>query len=181
MFDICVDHLKIADRSNDIKDKPGIYVWFYNFKNLQEIFKKGNEKNFYSKLENLINILPELTGTVYSTFDIEYNLDFQPSISFKNLNQIKKEVLNEFLSFLEILELPLYVGRSQNLKERYIQHLGDYKRDSFERDIFASRMVKYKIEIEDLKFCGKYIDNKELINDLEYLLNRVIKPIGGKR
>jgi len=185
---------KVLDRSDVIPPQKGIYVWKYNF---DMLLNKFHENPIEAKiaLSNLIEIfkVPLINGEVRSIFNIKYYYNFDNTKNNDGINifteeEIDDKILNEIIYLLKLYSPPIYIGKANNLKERYKSHLDSYNRakinnDNSEKNIFTSRLINLGIEMHELLFCYNKIENleKKSIIKIEKTLNYIIKPFGGEQ
>jgi hypothetical protein len=90
-----------------------------------------------------------------------------------------------------LLSNPLYIGIAGNINERFNQHMGDYDRYLFEKSFnndfistdtskFGYRIAQAGFKKYHLLFCYVELEiNRKAIQQAEFLLNRLFKPIFG--
>jgi hypothetical protein len=175
----------------------GIYIWFLKPKNL-------NEEKCLKFFHAFNNFEIKLEGMSVLNNSSKFGDIFKGKILRIEKEEIEKRIenvdLNFILEFTKNNPIPLYLGKSRNLKKRIKQHYDGYldKKNipsnvfsKFENDtdlessFFGSRLSEFNSPIwfgENELTIGIYYDkslSSEQITELEFFLNRFYKPILG--
>jgi hypothetical protein len=139
----------------------------------------------------------ELTGTLETNIEFELGSNHQETIRTWTEMQ-RKLIVNSLNDLLVTLQPPLYLGRAENLQARLSQHIEGLRRlgqgetypdMDIEGKEFAERATQRGIRLPDLRFrCFEfdYTDFTEqfafeAIKIVEFVMNRTLRPILGKR
>jgi hypothetical protein len=110
----------------------------------------------------------------------------------------RKLIVNSLNDLLVTLQPPLYLGRAENLQARLSQHIEGLRRlgqgetypdMDIEGKEFAERATQRGIRLPDLRFRCFEFDYTDLteqfafeaIKIVEFVMNRTLRPILGKR
>lgn len=187
-----ISHEVKFPRPEQIPTSGGIYGWFYNFKNLFSHIE--NKDMFTAELERISKALsyPPLKGELQGPLGVVFSV-YMENIDYLKKSEIEKKVKNldseSFKIFFQILNefsLPLYVGISKNLKRRYEGHIRSYidakKANSISVKSFGERLNSMNIEPRELIFKYYLVEkNNKARQSIEFILNRLFKPYGGKK
>ncbi len=161
-------HFYTKQTSKDIPDSPGLYAWYlplWLFKNdidalndlIQNIYLYDSDVQGAPELSkifafNWASFLVTLGGQKHG----QYSQDTIDKWKTLSNNTEFLEAFKVTLMEASILLPPLYVGRTNNLKTRYSQHLNasDQDRNNF-NNRFSShiRSLGLKLKLSDLIFC----------------------------
>lgn len=195
---------------SDIREKSaGIYAWhlapnsFLGEPSDNQINLEAAVSFFSPNDINLVGQTPFYNYNGSLNEDVANNLVIREKIS--NISNFEKTKYLEALSALIFFQTPIYIGISTTLKKRINQHAdvlrqihttGTYLSSSDEEDRrFGDRIINFINNKKSnneifLKFMPSnffikvfYLDayKKSQLEDLEYVLNRIIKPKFGKR
>ncbi len=171
--------------------KPGVYAWYIqlpNEKNKRErkkhldlvvsIYEKSIELNGSHYLENYQGYLQLISHEQLKNIDVELDLNY----NFLNIS-------------LRHFSPPLYIGKASDLSIRLKQHSRLYKNQSIKaeedddkkfKNNFMNRILQNR-EIPPEMLFLKYValedvESQEVDLELyiEFLLNRIIRPIFGR-
>jgi len=186
---------------DDIDDQTvGIYSWHLKPRKLDENkIKKIYE--VFSKFE--INLFGNVVLNNFTKFGDSFHGELNRKLDNEELYEKAKQVDIDFIiEFLKQNALPLYIGRSKNVKNRLHQHYKSYL-NSVSLNFLTSQLVKFEDDTDEesgyfgirlanlnyerwfnenelfIKYYTKEQLNYDQIKDIEYLLNRLYKPILG--
>ena len=171
----------------EVPELPGCYAWFlplwFYRENLDELMRVVGELVAYDQVSEREVDVPFTWESV--------NLQVRRDVSFQATDDVratwdhicadepKRQALQQILLEASLLMPPLYVGRTGNLKRRYIEHTT--------RSAFHSRFTDYvaklgiKIDVSDLLFvCIKTERELDKVlsgvaqNDFDKLIERVL-------
>lgn len=196
------------DKIQDIKYEPGCYIWFFNYarirksnfetkearmKFLEAIYGIHQPNSLKIEATKLYNRMKQHFGEEYSGI-IEINNN-----QYHNFFEIAEN--NEsFYSFLEVIgtnPIPLYIGKSENLKNRiyqhnqFLEHIPPTSNSSATEEEyvllknFSERINKFMHDYKSFGISLNMLSVKilylptESITSFENSLNRLYKPILG--
>lgn len=185
-----IRHNKAYNRKDAVPQKPGLYAWLYDYQNLMNC----DEQQFIKAIESISKKLsyPEISGDLKGSLGTIYSAQLS-NIDYVSLTEEKEQQLTEdiqivktCLNLMSYFSPPLYIGIAKNLRTRYVQHKESYEkatRDEKQKPCFGSRLYEMGIEPRELVF--KYIvvedTSKQQREAIEYVLNRMLKPLAGRR
>lgn len=181
------------ETSQAIPEASGIYAW------LVPLWMYSNDLEALIKLINIIHLYDPISkGEPVCSVPAKFNWDIvqvqlrrylEPSVSedLKRkwqemlLEPEKKDAFSRALMEASLLLPPLYVGKADNLKERYLQHVNGGTR---EENNFHNRFSEYaqsnelRLLVSDLLFVCIRIDAETSLvlreSGLNWLLEQVI-------
>lgn len=178
-----------------IPETPGIYSWYYNFSHLKDFI--GNREQLYREIESSSQKLsyPPLHGELRGDLGTKYqsimeNVDY---IRFtdkkvKSISSMSTDEIMDLIVLLNNFASPLYIGVTKTLRGRYLNHLEDYNKartgeGKIKKNSFGYRLNEMKIDFRYLIF--RYVELKTIarydIEAIEYIANRLFKPLAGRR
>ena len=148
---------------NRIPEFPGCYAWFLPLwlyrEDLDELMQIVCGLLSYDKIPEKEVYAPftweSIKLRVRRCAEIRINDEIRTTWQRGLANDETKQILQQTLMEASILMPPLYVGRTNNLKRRYLQHTGG---DRFSKNNFHFRFMEYvkeleiKISVSDLLF-----------------------------
>jgi len=182
------------EKINEVPRELGIYGWYYNFDRL-----KGFSNNPTKIKKELFNISKKLKSPEFKTFlsakfgnsfkgEVEHNSKFREKDINERIDTLSKEEIESMLSILQNFTQPLYIGISDNLRERYNSHYKSIQENICDIDkrkgkCFGYRIQQQEIKIEELVYKYQVLNTMERSNieKIEYIANRFFKPIFGRR
>lgn len=187
-----ISHENVFPRASVVSEKSGIYAWYFNFNTLSNFLNDKDE--LFSQLERISKGLsfPTISGRLKGNLGSNYsvimnNVDFISSEIIKTkIKSFNKVTLENLFNTLNLFSYPIYIGVANNLRIRYENHLKDYtnsKANSIISDEnFGQRLLKLNLDPRELNF--KFIEfkiNRAQLETIEYIANRIFKPISGRR
>lgn len=189
-----------------IPEKPGIYAWFIPLwlykEDILELLDVLNEILLYDSeckgvpektVDVQFNWSPikvSLTKTYATSIGEELKQKWNEAMS----NKESKEALEQTLMEASIFMPPLYVGKTKNLRDRYLQHVNGspYIKNEFHTRFteFANKKTeRLPIKISDLLFAciltdsrsSKYLNSEDINTFIERILLNLCKPIFSRR
>lgn len=192
--------LRVKEIDTILDKSIGIYSWYLKP-------KKVDDKKIIKIYEFLSNFEIRLSGKAVSNsspkFGDTFNGHINRELENKEFSQKATNVDNDFIAnFLQNNALLLYIGRSKNIKNRLNQHWdcyrmnqslnyinlqsSDFENDSSEESgYFGERLAnlnssKWFNENElFIRYFTKEDLDYEMVKNMEFLLNRIYKPILG--
>lgn len=217
--------------TEEVPELPGLYAWYLNFINPQEF---SNPKKFLTKYDPYVRALnsdseeeqkdpqggkfvAHLTGDgrfgdhYAAKLRIAHKLIGHDAGSSRSQPDDAKKVAaqkilqNLFNDSFQIFSAPLYIGKTDNLKRRFEEHLGAIEaagsraeRDGHEQFAehdnaknFGRRLVALKLKKDSLLFFCVPIDYHQLgiskseatfwIEESEYYFNNISRPVLGRK
>jgi len=191
--------------SDNIPTLPGVYAWFYPL----NIKLKDSDKaltDFLREVRKIQTYDPVIDKIDQHEFDIDFNWDpliaetsvrknpekinLTPTTEneWKTVSGLSDEVIRTTKLYAllgTIFTRPLYIGMTENLNERYEQHINGYGSGSTFHKRFNDHMSKLDInkEVRDLLFVcipiikvGKFSD--KLYQRQRSLIETILKILG---
>lgn len=192
------------ETAQQIPEQPGIYAWFIPLwvydDDIFELIKFSQEALLYDsdfrQKENPGRGKSKRNAQVnfnwdYLKLEIEKKFKLRDEDSLKKWNKSEKGgdnniAIKELLMKASIFTKPLYIGRADNLRVRYNQHIGG----SIDKNIFYSRFNEFisqssvEIEVYDLIFAcipltqesNNAIKEKDMTEIVESILMNIVQP-----
>lgn len=178
---------------HDIPDAPGIYawlvpLWIYDEKNLENYIKIINGIFFYD---------PQNKARPSREVNVKFNWDsvrvcmekhprspltedLQESWQKVMQDEKAKEIFAQALMEASLLMPPLYVGKTDSLSTRYLQHTKGSSReagDFHSRFTSFSKELKLPLNVDDLLFVAIRTDSPTNQIFREYNLNKLLERL----
>lgn len=197
------------DKVDLVQEVPGCYIWYFNIARIREedFTEVQSRKNLLEAVFSIhqpnsmsVNVSRLLQKDKVQQFGENYSgyvsIDDQSVISFSEI-VTNADTFKLFLQITESLPIPLYIGKSENLKRRLNQH------NSFLQSIPSSYNSQLtQEEYDSLKNFSERVNNiiekhrssgihpnmlhvkviylpSDAIANFETSLNRLYKPILG--
>ena len=180
-----------STKHEDIPNTAGIYGWYYNFKTLKGINDIDILSNMLAEISiNLRHVDIQTTGKSHLSTFFTGNLTEKYLLDPMKIRE-KIEIIEsnsnteELITLLNEFSPPVYIGISVNLKTRYNTHLKDLQYCDIvaSKRCFGQRARERSIRKEYLTY--KYLSMPSIDSSsqksVEYILNRIFKPIFGRK
>lgn len=192
------------ETAQKIPEQPGIYAWFIPLwiyhDDIFELIRFSQEAMLYDS--DVKSKKDGNRGKSKRSAEIDFNWDYlnieiEKKFKLRDKESLKKwekfekyneasSAVKELLMKSSIFTKPLYIGRAENLKMRYNQHVSGM----VDKNIFHSRFKDFiaqsnvEIEIYDLIFAciplssesNKVIRERDMTEMIESILMNIIQP-----
>jgi hypothetical protein len=181
------------ETSYEIPEASGIYAWFIPLwiytDDLNGLLRLVNSIHLYDPISKGEPVCSVPAKFNWDTIQVQLRRYFDSNISDDLsgkwqemlIEPEKKEAFSRALMEASILLPPLYVGKADNLRERYLQHVNGASREEntfHNRFSEYARSIRLKLLVSDLLFVCIRIDaeTSQVLREgkLNFLLEQVI-------
>lgn len=182
-----------------IEDRPGVYAWFLPLylysEELDTFLTDAQDVIGYDRfVSDQGDVRGELrfnweTYPIRATRKLRSDVSSSMKKSWEDMtnNESLKKTFSNILMLSTILTQPLYVGKANNLRSRYEQHVSGSPGNNFNSRLtehLKRQESSVRIEIKDLLFVAipitsseeQVLENNDLNELLERLLHRLCRP-----